>query len=181
MRAMILCSSACKSRSQYREVYCEVAHLMVPGAQFQDLIRAGAELGQYAAAIGRVNEWVAERMAIHLAANTTVIQKHSNGRTLRIVERRLPTGHIVGSRIDISESVREQDEILRLNASLEERVAQLRSQQEELRQGTDQLRDSEAILSATISTALDGVVQIDATGIITRWKPAPTIDNTSKL
>jgi diguanylate cyclase (GGDEF)-like protein/PAS domain S-box-containing protein len=31
------------------------------------------------------------------------------------------------------------------------------------------LRNSEAILSATINTALDGMVQIDAAGIITRW------------
>ena len=154
---------------KYREVYSEVAHLMVPGAQFEDTIRAGAEMGLHAAAIGRVDEWVAERLASHLAANTTLIQKHSNGRTLRIVERRLPDGHIVGFRVDISESVREQDEILRLNARLEERVIQLRSQQEELRQSTDQIRDSEAILSATINTALDGVVQIDPAGIITRW------------
>jgi PAS domain-containing protein len=32
-----------------------------------------------------------------------------------------------------------------------------------------QLRDSEAILSATINTALDAIVQIDSAGTITRW------------
>ncbi|WP_372828032.1 response regulator [Polaromonas sp.] len=45
----------------------------------------------------------------------------------------------------------------------------LQAQKEELRQSTDQLRDSEATLSATINTALDAVVQMDSTGIITRW------------
>jgi len=96
---LVLCND------KYREVYSEVAHLMVPGAQFEDIIRTGAETGHYVAAIGRVDEWVAERLAIHLAANTTVIQKLSNGRTLRIVERRLPDDHIVGFRIDISELI----------------------------------------------------------------------------
>ena len=94
---LVLCNE------KYRETYPEVAHLMVPGTQFEDIIRAGAEMGKYVPAIGRVDEWVAERLAIHLAANTTVIQKLSDGRTLRIVERRLPDGHIVGFRIDISD------------------------------------------------------------------------------
>ncbi len=57
----------------------------------------------------------------------------------------------------------------RMSVNLEWQVAQLHSHQEELRQSTAQLRDSEAILSATINTALDAVVQMDAAGIITRW------------
>jgi PAS domain S-box-containing protein len=90
---------------KYKQVYQEVAHLMVPGAQFEDIIRAGAESGQYEAAMGRVDEWVKERLAAHLEANTTLIQRHANGRTLRIVERKLPDGHIVGFRVDITELV----------------------------------------------------------------------------
>ena len=65
------------------------------------------------------------------------------------------------------------NEILHLNAGLEERVQQrteeLQSQQEELRQSTVQLQDRENTLSATINTALDAVVQMDAAGTITRW------------
>ena|GEM_PF-2224408 len=45
----------------------------------------------------------------------------------------------------------------------------LEAQQKELRQNRDQLLDNEAILSATISTALDAVVQMDAAETITRW------------
>ncbi len=110
---LVLCND------KYREVYSEVAHLMVPGAQFEDIIRAGAEMGRYVAAIGRVDEWVAERLAIHLAANTTLIQKHSNGRTLRIAERKLPDGHIVGFRIDITESLRAEGRLARLGRILD--------------------------------------------------------------
>ncbi|MFY8043406.1 MAG: PAS domain S-box protein, partial [Rhodoferax sp.] len=88
---------------KYRQTYHEVAHLMVPGVRFEDMIRAGAEMGQYEAAIGRVEEWVAERVAAHLSGNTTLVQRLSNGRSLRIIERKLADGHIVGFRIDITE------------------------------------------------------------------------------
>jgi len=91
---------------KYRQTYPGVAHLMVPGARFEDIIRAGAERGDYDAAIGRVDAWVAERMAAHRAGNTTLVQKLSTGRTLRIVERKMPDGHIVGFRIDITELAR---------------------------------------------------------------------------
>jgi PAS domain S-box-containing protein len=88
---------------KYREIYDSVAHLMVPGVRFEELIRAGAEQGHYADAIGRVDDWVAERMASHLSGESTLVQKHQNGRTLRIVERKMPDGHLVGFRIDITE------------------------------------------------------------------------------
>ncbi|MBT9505864.1 PAS domain S-box protein [Rhodoferax sp.] len=90
---------------KYREIYETVAHLMVPGVSFETLIRTGAENGQYLDAIGRVDEWVDERVAAHRASNSTLIQRHDNGRTLRIVERKLPDGHIVGFRIDITELI----------------------------------------------------------------------------
>jgi PAS domain S-box-containing protein len=91
---------------KYREIYSGVADLIVPGVAFEDLIRAGAERGHYTGAIGRVDEWVEERVAAHLASNTVLLQKLEDGRSLRIVERKMADGHIVGFRIDISELVR---------------------------------------------------------------------------
>ncbi len=91
---------------KYREIYPGVAHLMTPGTRFEDIIRPGAEAGDYVEAIGRVDEWVAERVAAHLSGNTTLVQRHSNGRALRIVERKMADGHIVGFRIDITELTR---------------------------------------------------------------------------
>jgi PAS domain S-box-containing protein len=43
---LVLCNE------NYRAVYHEVAHLIVPGARFEDIIRAGAEQGQYTALSG---------------------------------------------------------------------------------------------------------------------------------
>ena len=88
---------------RYKEYYKESADLMIPGTPFETIIRVGAERGQYAAAIGRVDEWVAERLAMHRAADSVIEQKLGDGRWLRIAERRTPDGGIVGFRVDVTE------------------------------------------------------------------------------
>jgi PAS domain S-box-containing protein len=95
---------------KYREMYADVAHLMEPGVSFETLVRAGAELGNYVEAIGRVDAWVAERLERHRASDSELLQKLSNGRTLRIIERRMPDGHTVGFRIDITDLVRAKEQ-----------------------------------------------------------------------
>ena len=95
---------------RYREVYADVAHLMEPGVPFETLVRTGAELGHYGEAIGRVDAWVAERMALHRVGASDLLQKHRNGRTLRIIDRRMPDGHTVGFRIDITDLVNAKEQ-----------------------------------------------------------------------
>jgi len=94
---------------KYREIYPRIAHLMVPGATFESLVRAGAELGDYPSAVGRVDEWVTERMAAHRSGSAEFVQQLANGRTLRIIERRMPDGHTVGFRIDITNLVQAKE------------------------------------------------------------------------
>ncbi len=91
---------------KYRQIYHASAHMIVPGAAFEDIVRHGAERGHYPQAIGRVDEWVAERVAIHRAGDSSMVQQLADGRSLRIVERKMPDGHTVGFRIDITEMVR---------------------------------------------------------------------------
>ena len=94
---LVLCNQ------DYRDVYTLCAHMMVPGNRFEDIIRVGAERGQYQSAIGRVDEWVTRRMEIHRQPESTLIQHLDGGRTLRVVERRMPNGYTVGFRVDITE------------------------------------------------------------------------------
>jgi PAS domain S-box-containing protein len=110
---------------RYRQLYASVAHLMVPGVSFETLIRQGAQHGHYADAIGRVDAWVDERMAAHLGGNSTLIQKHDNGRTLRIVERKMDDGHIVGFRIDITELVQATEAAQAASAAKSEFLANM--------------------------------------------------------
>ena len=56
---LFLCNDA------YRRLYPETAPAMVPGARFEDILRAGLKAGQYPAAKGDEAEWLAERMRRH--------------------------------------------------------------------------------------------------------------------
>jgi signal transduction histidine kinase len=88
---------------KYREMYASVAHLMVPGVSFEHLIRVGAQTGQYADAIGREEDWIAERLASHRSGDSAIIQRHGNGRILRIEERITSEGFNMGFRFDVTE------------------------------------------------------------------------------
>ena len=97
---LVLCNQ------RYREIYPQAAYMMQPGNTFEDIIRAGALAGQYPEATGNVEAWVAKRMAIHRQPSSNLIQRVSDGRVLRIGERKLPDGHIVGFRVDITDLMR---------------------------------------------------------------------------
>ncbi|WP_460510219.1 response regulator [Hydrogenophaga soli] len=103
---------------RYKQLYPKAAPAMVPGNTFEHIIRHGAERGEYAAAVGRVDDWVAERMASHLRASEDVVQQLTSGTVLRIVERLTPDGFRVGFRIDITEleraraSAQEKEQLL---------------------------------------------------------------------
>lgn len=88
---------------QYRAYYPTSADLLVPGRPFEEIIRIGAERGQYREAVGHIDEWVAKRLAAHRSGATDLTQPLDDGRVLRIRERRTPEGFIVGFRIDITE------------------------------------------------------------------------------
>ncbi len=86
-----------------RQLYPRSADVIVAGGKFEDIIRIGAQRGEYPNAVGREEEWVAERMAIHRAGNSNLVHQLADGRWLRSIDRKLPDGHSVGFRIDITE------------------------------------------------------------------------------
>ncbi len=94
---------------RYRQMYPVSAHAMDPGRTFEEIIRYGAERGQYVEANGRVEEWVRERLALHHQASAELVQRLADGRVVRVVERETPDGYRVGFRIDITELVQAKD------------------------------------------------------------------------
>ncbi|RVV98154.1 response regulator [Mesobaculum littorinae] len=87
---------------RYREIYPESAAAMIPGTPFEDILRFGLENGQYAAATGREEAWLDERLTAHRQADTMLEQHLSDGRWLRILEAETPDGGRVGLRVDIT-------------------------------------------------------------------------------
>jgi diguanylate cyclase (GGDEF)-like protein/PAS domain S-box-containing protein len=96
----------CNQRS--REIYAISADAMVQGARFADILRHGLERGQYAAAIGREEEWLVERLAAHRKPYSSHEQQLSDGRWLQVIEQATPEGGRIGLRIDITERKRQE-------------------------------------------------------------------------
>ncbi len=88
---------------KYRRIYALSADLLVPGSQFEEIIRKGAERGQYPEAEGRIEAWVQERLAIHRSGRARAEQKLADGRWIRVAEAKTPDGYTVGFRMDITE------------------------------------------------------------------------------
>ena len=74
-----------------------------PGATFESTIRAAAMDGRVPEAIGRVEEWIAERMVQHRNPPNAIEQKFSDGQWYLINESRTRSGGIVYVRTDITE------------------------------------------------------------------------------
>ncbi len=90
------------SNSRYRNVFPKAAALMVPGARFEDILRAAVSSGDWPEAKGREEEWIAERMEHH-RNHQGAMEQQIAGRWMRIIERATPDGGRGGMRIDITE------------------------------------------------------------------------------
>src|ERR1700753_2985714 len=88
---------------KYAEIYNRSADLFEPGARLQDTIRIGVARGDYPEAIGREEEWIAERVTRLHQPSERHEQKLADGRCILIEERLTGDGGVVGLRVDITE------------------------------------------------------------------------------
>ncbi|MEM9632470.1 MAG: PAS domain S-box protein [Pseudomonadota bacterium] len=135
---LVLCNS------KYREFYSSSADLIQEGARFEDIIRKGAERGQYQVAKDILEDWVAMRMEHHRNPGAPMEQHLDNGRWLRVIETRTSEGGLVGFRVDITE---------------------LKKREEELRRSEDLLRN-------VVDASFDGVIVMNGEGTVLDFSPA---------
>ncbi len=105
---------------KYREIFAPLSEMLAPGVHVADWSRAYAYSGMVPAAVGREEEWLAERMAAHRNPAGPRESQLANGRYLRIMEYKTASGGRAGLRMDITES-------RRVEAALRETEALLRS------------------------------------------------------
>ena len=80
------------------------------GTTFESIVRRAAEHGYVTDALGRVDEWVAERMRQHRNPGEPQVQRRTDGRWVMVSERRTEDGGTVAVYSDITElKQREQD------------------------------------------------------------------------
>lgn len=94
---------------KYIDYYPKVAHLIVPGVSFDELVLKGVELGQYPDALGREQEWIEDRLARHRQPSVAFLQRTDKGRWLKVVEGKTPNGYTVGVRTDVTSEKRAQE------------------------------------------------------------------------
>ncbi|MBS1130161.1 MAG: sensor hybrid histidine kinase [Proteobacteria bacterium] len=105
----------------YLDIYSDSSDLIVPGMHFADIIRKGAERGQYPEAQGDIDGWVSSRVAQHQHPDGLAIEQELNdGRWLLIIENRTPSGYIVGNRIDITARKQAERQLLLLSMAVEQ-------------------------------------------------------------
>jgi adenylate cyclase len=83
-----------------------------PGTPYETIIRTAAERGLIDDAKGRVDEWVAERLARHRDPGGPHVQRRSDGRWVQVSERKTDDGGIVAVYTNITELKRAEAEIL---------------------------------------------------------------------
>ena len=88
----------------YGEIYHRSSDLFRVGRPLAETLRIGVERGDYPAAVGREEAWLAERLA--LLQNPTA-ERHEqqirDGRWVMIEERRTADGGVIGLRVDITD------------------------------------------------------------------------------
>jgi len=95
---LVLCNS------RYEELLYPVTGVpMTPGTPFETVIRRAAELGLIQEAEGRIDAWVAERMARHRNPVASETQHRNGDRWIQVSERKIAGGGTVAVYTDITE------------------------------------------------------------------------------
>src|ERR1700722_3656241 len=79
---------------KYAEIYSRSSDLFKPGARLEDTIRIGVERGDYPEAVGREDEWIAERLTKLYQPGGRHEQTLADGRVVLIEERVTEGGDI---------------------------------------------------------------------------------------
>ncbi|MBN8911689.1 MAG: PAS-domain containing protein, partial [Rhizobiales bacterium] len=98
---------------EYAKIYHRSADLFEVGVKLADTLRIGVARGDYPAAKGREEEWIAERLEKMLNPSERHEQWLADGRCILIEERRTIDGGIIGLRVDITE-LKEREASFRL-------------------------------------------------------------------
>lgn len=93
------------SNERYRDLHDPIRDIILPGARFEDILRAGLACQLFPEAIGREEAWLAENLAKPPVEGHELEVGFADGCWIRIVERPTPEGGRVGLRIDITHQV----------------------------------------------------------------------------
>jgi class 3 adenylate cyclase/phosphoglycerate-specific signal transduction histidine kinase len=112
--------------SKYRTIlHPEGEAEISPGVTFESIVRQAAEHGNIKDAVGRVDEWVRERLARHHEPGGPQVQQRSDGRWILVSERKTEDGSTVAVYSDITELKQRENLLADKTKALEHLSSQL--------------------------------------------------------
>jgi adenylate cyclase len=103
------CLVLCNNR--YREIYPGIVDVIVPGTPFEVIAGTNARRGHIREAVGRVDEWLKDRLAMHRNPAGPHLMELSDGRWVQISEQRTQAGGTVSVFTDVTELKRSEAEL----------------------------------------------------------------------
>ncbi|MCF8516206.1 MAG: PAS domain S-box protein [Rhodobacteraceae bacterium] len=151
------------TNSQMRMIYPELTEQMLVGRSYEEVMRYGLRAGAFPAAIGREEAYAKAILAARKDAYFEGLGQTSQGRTLRLIERRMPDGGRVGLRIDVTQELEVQEHLTQVIEG-----AQVGTWEWDLRTHVMQINERWA---AMLGYRLEELVPLDGHRIMTLMHP----------
>lgn len=124
---LVLCNT------RYKELLYPNTDINIePGTAFETIIRKAAEERHIDDAEGRIDEWVAKRLALHNSPGKPWVQQRSGGQWILITERKTGDGGTVAIYSDITDLKQREEELTTKSNALEETNKRLKNAQEQI-------------------------------------------------
>ncbi len=146
----------------YRDLYSESAQFIRPGVSFEDVVRRGAEAGQYPQAGKDLDGFVKGIVEWHRAGQGSFERLLPDGRWLLVTERRTAGGGTVGIRTDITRLKQALNELAEANARVRETMTTLQTQNDALRDRDLSLRAQYVLFDTALNNMSHGLLMVDS-------------------
>lgn len=144
--------------SVYRSLYAKSAPFIRPGIPFGELVRKGAEVGQYPQAGDDIDKFVEGVVAWHRQAMGSFERLLPDGRWLLVTERKTAGGGTVGIRTDVTELKKVQNELAEANARVRQTMHTLQEQNDTLRDRDLTLRSQNMLFDTALNHMSHGLL-----------------------
>jgi diguanylate cyclase (GGDEF)-like protein len=109
------------ANADFRRQYELSGAQLVPGMNFEQLLRGRVQSGAVPEARGQEEAWIAQRLAQHRERRGgSMLREMGDGRWRRITEQPLANGGLVGYSIDVTDLVEREQELARARAEAEQ-------------------------------------------------------------
>ncbi|HME25794.1 MAG TPA: EAL domain-containing protein [Acetobacteraceae bacterium] len=147
---------------RFREIYSLSGPFIRPGVTFEDIIRAGARIGQYPQAGEDIEAFVRDAVAWHRSNDGSLERLLPDGRWLLITERRTPTGCIVGIRTDITELRQALTDLAAANEQIKQAYAEIQRHNDMLVERDRVIRTQNMLFTAALNNMSQGLLMVDS-------------------